>query len=326
MFNIKWDNDVDYTQCINCNNKFTFTVRKHHCRCCGKIFCKECLTKYNIFDKSHSMCYNCSNYLDNSLIISKNEIYNINNELDKYKNELNNHKNELKNYKNELKNHKNELKNCNSTHNKKNNKYNTISTQTENNYTGTSFINKIEKTNEKNEINEKIENFKSKSLDIIECINTASKNNPIQKKTPAENEILKYQEDKNKRYLQELKKQELNLKIKEEQLKQFESDLIKQKQEQEQDLILKQKQEQDLILKRKQEGNLIKQQQESDKLLKKNLEKEEKKIGQILSTRDAVLKRKIDKKKAEEEKYMNELQNIQNNYKNEINDAINYKF
>ena len=318
MFNIKWDNDEDYTQCINCNNKFTFTVRKHHCRYCGKIFCKKCLTKYNIFDKSYSMCYNCSNYLDNSLIISKTEICNINNELKNYKNELENHKNELKNYKNELENYKNESKMCNSTQteNITENKYTQTEnitenkyTETENNYTGTNFINKIEKTNEK------IETFKSKSLDIIECINTVSKNNPIQKKTLAENEILKYQEDKNKRYLQKLKKQELNLKIKKEQLKQFENNLIKQKQEQ--DVMLKKKQEQ---------NNLIKQQQESDKLLKKNLEKEEKKIGQILSTRDAVLKRKIDKKKAEEEKYMNELKNIQNNYKNEINDAINYKF
>ena len=45
-----------------------------------------------------------------------------------------------------------------------------------------------------------------------------------------------------------------------------------------------------------------------------------------MSTREAVLKRKMDKKKAEEDKYINELKNIQNNYKNDIKDAVNYKY
>lgn len=53
---------------------------------------------------------------------------------------------------------------------------------------------------------------------------------------------------------------------------------------------------------------------------------EEKKMEKILSTREAVLKRKMDKKKAEEDKYINELKNIQINYKNTIENVQQYKY
>ena len=45
-----------------------------------------------------------------------------------------------------------------------------------------------------------------------------------------------------------------------------------------------------------------------------------------MSTRDAVLKRKLDKKIEEEKKYKNELENIHKNYKNEVENAKNYKY
>ena len=45
-----------------------------------------------------------------------------------------------------------------------------------------------------------------------------------------------------------------------------------------------------------------------------------------MSTREAVLKRKMDKKIEEEKKYKNELQNIHRDYKNELENAINYKY
>ena len=29
-------------RCAHCEVEFSFLIRKHHCRCCGKIFCDEC--------------------------------------------------------------------------------------------------------------------------------------------------------------------------------------------------------------------------------------------------------------------------------------------
>eukprot|EP01138_Halocafeteria_seosinensis_P003104 gb/GECG01003172.1/.p1 GENE.gb/GECG01003172.1/~~gb/GECG01003172.1/.p1 ORF type:complete len:626 (+),score=144.66 gb/GECG01003172.1/:1-1878(+) len=37
-----WENDGDVHCCRKCEAKFSFTVRKHHCRMCGRIFCGSC--------------------------------------------------------------------------------------------------------------------------------------------------------------------------------------------------------------------------------------------------------------------------------------------
>ncbi|EFN79213.1 Myotubularin-related protein 3 [Harpegnathos saltator] len=37
-----WVPDHAVTQCMGCNTKFWLGRRKHHCRCCGKIFCADC--------------------------------------------------------------------------------------------------------------------------------------------------------------------------------------------------------------------------------------------------------------------------------------------
>lgn len=37
-----WIPDEAATECSNCNKMFTWFLRKHHCRLCGKIFCYEC--------------------------------------------------------------------------------------------------------------------------------------------------------------------------------------------------------------------------------------------------------------------------------------------
>ena len=71
MFDIKWDNDIDYNHCYNCASKFNLFLRKHHCRRCGKIFCNECLTKFKIFDKSHSVCFKCNDILNDLIFINK---------------------------------------------------------------------------------------------------------------------------------------------------------------------------------------------------------------------------------------------------------------
>jgi len=37
-----WIRDEDAPKCYNCNTEFGWIIRRHHCRCCGKIFCHKC--------------------------------------------------------------------------------------------------------------------------------------------------------------------------------------------------------------------------------------------------------------------------------------------
>ena len=288
MLNEKWDNDRDISNCTNCNDKFHLLLRKHHCRKCGKIFCGSCLKEFYMFNLAHKVCSNCLYDLRNSLLVDKNELCRFYGELEMYREMYK--KQQEKKYVNNSTQTLIET-NSNST------QTNTIS---QNIYTQTNQINILDNSTQ---TTEKIDEFKSKSLDILECINTVSKKNPVI--TPQEKEILKYQENKNKRYYESLKEKELLLKTKEEELtqqKKLYDDLLKKEQDkivqqkQEQDRILKQKQEQDRILKQKQElDRMLKQKQEQDKMLQQKqnefLKQEEKKIEKILSTRDAVLKK-----------------------------------
>lgn len=41
-----WQNDNLVRNCTFCQKTFTFFLRKHHCRCCGNIFCHDCSNKY----------------------------------------------------------------------------------------------------------------------------------------------------------------------------------------------------------------------------------------------------------------------------------------
>ena len=38
----EWLDDTHIIYCHSCNLEFNFIKRKHHCRCCGKIFCYYC--------------------------------------------------------------------------------------------------------------------------------------------------------------------------------------------------------------------------------------------------------------------------------------------
>lgn len=39
---LKWQEDSHVSHCSNCNYEFNFYYRRHHCRCCGSIFCGSC--------------------------------------------------------------------------------------------------------------------------------------------------------------------------------------------------------------------------------------------------------------------------------------------
>lgn len=47
----QWQPDEDMQNCLNCHTPFSFLVRKHHCRCCGGIFCGSCTEKFARYDK-----------------------------------------------------------------------------------------------------------------------------------------------------------------------------------------------------------------------------------------------------------------------------------
>ncbi|GFU28962.1 FYVE and coiled-coil domain-containing protein 1 [Nephila pilipes] len=38
----RWVNDHEVTECLGCRSQFSFLLRKHHCRQCGRIFCHSC--------------------------------------------------------------------------------------------------------------------------------------------------------------------------------------------------------------------------------------------------------------------------------------------
>ena len=38
----EWQSDKDIKNCTNCEKLFALGRRKHHCRCCGRIFCDSC--------------------------------------------------------------------------------------------------------------------------------------------------------------------------------------------------------------------------------------------------------------------------------------------
>lgn len=37
--------DDHFEVCTDCGVAFSWSVRKHHCRVCGKVFCHQCTSK-----------------------------------------------------------------------------------------------------------------------------------------------------------------------------------------------------------------------------------------------------------------------------------------
>ncbi|XP_069080543.1 zinc finger FYVE domain-containing protein 16 isoform X2 [Pleurodeles waltl] len=57
-----WVPDSEAPNCMNCQVKFTFTKRRHHCRACGKVFCATCCNrkcKLQYMEKEARVCLDC---------------------------------------------------------------------------------------------------------------------------------------------------------------------------------------------------------------------------------------------------------------------------
>ncbi|NWX15651.1 ZFY16 protein, partial [Aegotheles bennettii] len=57
-----WIPDSEAPKCMNCQVKFTFTKRRHHCRACGKVFCGGCCKrkcKLQYMEKEARVCNGC---------------------------------------------------------------------------------------------------------------------------------------------------------------------------------------------------------------------------------------------------------------------------
>ena len=55
--------DEESAVCLACSGAFSFIRRRHHCRCCGKLFCSNCLKRHNLpqfgYKEPQSTCDSC---------------------------------------------------------------------------------------------------------------------------------------------------------------------------------------------------------------------------------------------------------------------------
>ena len=64
-YGVLWEPEPLVLQCRACYKQFGFFRRKHHCRCCGMIFCSDCtgfkatLPELELFSEQVRMCQNC---------------------------------------------------------------------------------------------------------------------------------------------------------------------------------------------------------------------------------------------------------------------------
>uniref|UniRef100_A0A8B9Z6D9 Zinc finger FYVE domain-containing protein n=1 Tax=Buteo japonicus TaxID=224669 RepID=A0A8B9Z6D9_9AVES len=62
-----WVPDSEAPNCMNCQVKFTFTKRRHHCRACGKVFCGGCCKrkcKLQYMEKEARVCTGCYDHIN----------------------------------------------------------------------------------------------------------------------------------------------------------------------------------------------------------------------------------------------------------------------
>lgn len=57
-----WVPDAEAPKCMSCDQRFTFTRRRHHCRACGKVYCALCCNrkcKLQYLEKEARVCNRC---------------------------------------------------------------------------------------------------------------------------------------------------------------------------------------------------------------------------------------------------------------------------
>ncbi|CAF1397699.1 unnamed protein product [Adineta ricciae] len=64
----KWVADEDVLNCTKCNTAFGWTVRKHHCRHCQKIFCYYCANNWIQSSKTNSPQYRVCDFCSEKLL------------------------------------------------------------------------------------------------------------------------------------------------------------------------------------------------------------------------------------------------------------------
>ncbi|KAL6058372.1 early endosome antigen 1 [Balamuthia mandrillaris] len=73
----EWEDDEEVSSCHACQATFNVSHRKHHCRRCGKIFCKKCvsyrvkLRHLDYGEKDQKACYECWHFRNHSLPLLK---------------------------------------------------------------------------------------------------------------------------------------------------------------------------------------------------------------------------------------------------------------
>ena len=61
FFNPVWVADETVLECMDCSVVFTLFKRKHHCRICGNIYCRDCTNYHNDFGAQRQrMCRTCN--------------------------------------------------------------------------------------------------------------------------------------------------------------------------------------------------------------------------------------------------------------------------
>lgn len=56
----RWMEDTETSTCLGCKTAFSFMVRKHHCRLCGRIFCHNCANHWLLTASSRREARVCS--------------------------------------------------------------------------------------------------------------------------------------------------------------------------------------------------------------------------------------------------------------------------
>ncbi|XP_076812569.1 uncharacterized protein LOC143459349 isoform X2 [Clavelina lepadiformis] len=64
----QWADDKNINQCKACSRNFSLTVRKHHCRHCGDIFCAECSSRNATVASSKNPVRVCERCYDDLLV------------------------------------------------------------------------------------------------------------------------------------------------------------------------------------------------------------------------------------------------------------------